>query len=178
MADYWFTADNHFNHANIIEYCGRPWETAALMDEAMMEVWNRYVRPEDCVYVLGDFCWDINYDAVMHFQKRLHGQKIFLKGNHDHWYKRDRKYMRHKYIQLIHCWMAHYPLRTWPNGINLHGHCHGTLDTGWSSKPTITSSMANQFDVGVDTNEEYRPYHWEEIKALIKPEHLSREGRP
>lgn len=177
MADFWFTADNHFGHVNIIDHCNRPWKTAHLMDEAMIEIWNQYVKPQDTVYVLGDFCWGDNYKAVMHFQKRLNGGKVFLKGNHDHWFNRERRYMHRKRIDGVHIWMGHYPLRTWPNGINLHGHCHGTLDTGWMHKKTMTSSMANQFDVGVDTNPEYRPYHWEEIKHLIKKDYLDRKRR-
>lgn len=177
MADIWFTADNHFGHDNIIDHCSRPWKTAQLMDEAMLEIWNQYVRPRDTVYVLGDFCWEINYDVVMNFQKKLHGNKVFLKGNHDHWFNRERRYMHRKMIDHVQIWMCHYPLRTWPNGINVHGHCHGTLDTRAEAVKSMHSAVPNQFDVGIDTNPEYRPYHWEELKACINDEYISRKHR-
>ena len=37
--------------------------------------------------------------------------------------------------------------------------------------------MPNQFDVGIDTNHEYRPYNWEEIKAKINIDFISRKTR-
>ena len=157
MADIWFTADNHFGHTNIIDHCNRPWKTAHLMDIAMIEIWNQYVKPQDTIYIIGDFMWDSHYEIVMKFQKKLHGNKMFIKGNHDHWFKKEKRYFHHKRIDKIHIWMCHYPLRTWPKGINLHGHCHGNLP----------DPLPNQFDVGVDTSPEYRPYNWEEIKQKI-----------
>ena len=167
MAEIWFTADNHFGHANIIDHCERPWVTSHIMDDAMTEIWNQYVKPQDTVYILGDFIHDINWDAALVFAKKLHGNKVILKGNHDHWYKKEKRYFHHKRIDKIHCWMCHYPLMRWPAGINLHGHCHGNLE----------DPLPNQFDVGVDTNPEYRPYHWEEIKAKINTDYLDRFTR-
>lgn len=168
MAEFWFTADTHFGHNNIIDHCNRPWKTSHLMDEALIEIWNQYVHPRDVVYVLGDFSIDINYDAVMQLVKKLHGTLNILKGNHDYWYKKDKRYFMHKYFKAskLHTWMCHYPLRSWPTGVNLHGHSHGTLEP-----------MVNQFDVGVDTNPEYRPYHLEEILHMVDRKYLERRYR-
>ena len=38
-----FTADTHFNHANIIEYCSRPFKDVNHMNWAMIENWNSVV---------------------------------------------------------------------------------------------------------------------------------------
>ena len=52
MPDTWFTADFHFNHANIIRYCGRPFETVAEMDAAILDRLNSSVAEGDILYFL------------------------------------------------------------------------------------------------------------------------------
>jgi calcineurin-like phosphoesterase family protein len=60
MTDVFLTSDTHFSHKGIVEFNGvhgtklRPWDTIEEMDEALIENWNKVVRPEDKVYVLGD----------------------------------------------------------------------------------------------------------------------------
>ena len=44
----WFTADTHFGHANIIRYCGRPFETKEEHDQVLID------NPTDLVLVVGD----------------------------------------------------------------------------------------------------------------------------
>ena len=48
----YFTADTHFGHENVIRFCGRPYATAAEMDEALMENWNSRVKDNDTVLIL------------------------------------------------------------------------------------------------------------------------------
>lgn len=52
-----FIADLHFGHANAIRFDNRPWETVEEMDMGLIQRWNRKVRPEDHVYILGDFAF-------------------------------------------------------------------------------------------------------------------------
>jgi calcineurin-like phosphoesterase family protein len=35
MSEIWVISDTHFNHTNIIQYCGRPFGNSHMMDEYM-----------------------------------------------------------------------------------------------------------------------------------------------
>lgn len=76
-----FTSDPHYWHANVIKYCARPFASVEEMNEMMVIAWNYNVRPEDTVYVLGDF--SLAFRAVETFPQRLLGNKILVPGNHD-----------------------------------------------------------------------------------------------
>lgn len=77
-----FTSDTHFGHKNIIEYCGRPWDSVEEMNEGLVENWNKTVAPNDIVYVLGDVCMG-KIDDSLKYVKRLNGKKRLRPGNHD-----------------------------------------------------------------------------------------------
>jgi calcineurin-like phosphoesterase family protein len=76
---YFFTADMHMGHSNIIKYCKRPFGTVQEMDWALIKNWNSVVTNNDIVFHIGDFAFK-NFDA---FKEFLQGQIIFIKGNHD-----------------------------------------------------------------------------------------------
>ena len=78
---YFFTSDTHFGHENIIEYCGRPFKDVTHMNEELIRRWNARVTPDDVVFHLGDF--SMMGGAVSKFYKRLNGNIIWIKGNHD-----------------------------------------------------------------------------------------------
>jgi len=77
-----FTADLHFGHHNIIEYCGRPFRDVDQMNAALVERWNDCVSPEDEVLVLGDFALG-QLSQTLPLAAGLHGRKVLLAGNHD-----------------------------------------------------------------------------------------------
>jgi calcineurin-like phosphoesterase family protein len=77
----WFSSDSHFWHQNVIRYCSRPYATVEDMNEDMVRRWNVLVKPEDTVYVLGDF--SLAFRAVETFTHRLSGTKYLCPGNHD-----------------------------------------------------------------------------------------------
>lgn len=88
----YFTSDNHYWHNNVIRYCDRPFVSVEEMNEAMILNWNNMVRPEDTVYVLGDF--SLAFRAVETISQRLMGHKILIPGNHDFlhsYHKKSRK---------------------------------------------------------------------------------------
>lgn len=76
------TADLHFNHANIIKYCKRPFDTTFQMNEALIANWNSVVSDADIVYVLGDIIFGLK-DNLKSILSRMNGHKSLLLGNHD-----------------------------------------------------------------------------------------------
>lgn len=81
----WFTSDQHFGHTNIIMSCNRPFATVEEMDHAMIERWNRAVKPDDTVFHLGDFTLKDSNGAARYF-RQLTGRIYVLavEWHHDH----------------------------------------------------------------------------------------------
>ena len=78
----WYTSDQHYGHANIIEFCGRPQKDVSDMNEDMVYRYNSVVKPEDTVMLLGDLCMGKLADSLRYVEK-LNGVKTLLCGNHD-----------------------------------------------------------------------------------------------
>ena len=78
-----FTSDLHFGHENVIRFDNRPFDTEEEMDEEMIKRWNAKVGKGDIVYVLGDFIWKAATNEAVSIIRRLNGQIILIKGNHD-----------------------------------------------------------------------------------------------
>lgn len=77
-----FTADLHFFHDNIIDYCGRPFKNSKEMNKELVDNWNSTVKSNDIIVVVGDLSIGRPrglYDLV----KKLRGRKILVLGNHD-----------------------------------------------------------------------------------------------
>ena len=78
----YFTADTHFDHANIIKYCNRPFKDVNEMNIALIKNWNSVIKPEDTVYHLGDFALTAR-ERMAYLGQVLNGHKHLLMGNHD-----------------------------------------------------------------------------------------------
>ena len=76
------TADHHFHHKNIIEYCKRPFKTVEEMEGVMIERWNRKVGKNDLVIHLGDPALGTK-EKIKETREKLNGTIILIKGNHD-----------------------------------------------------------------------------------------------
>ena len=91
--NYWFTSDYHLGHKNIIKYCSRPFKSLEQMNNTIIKNHNERVKPEDVVFMIGDFCFKNSPNAIasgegdifkaIDYEKRLNGKIIFVKGNHD-----------------------------------------------------------------------------------------------
>ena len=50
-----FTSDTHFDHANIIKFCDRPFKDVEEMNWKLIKNWNDKVPQDGLVFHLGDF---------------------------------------------------------------------------------------------------------------------------
>lgn len=85
LPNIYMTSDLHFGHQNICQYENRPFGTSNHMDNTLIKNWNRTVKKEDTVYVLGDFTLNgsENISKVRSITRKLNGRKILIYGNHD-----------------------------------------------------------------------------------------------
>lgn len=83
--DVFVIADLHLGHANIIRYCSRPFLFADTgeMDHVLIKNWNYSVGPRSRIYCLGDLRYGPGAATASDYRKRLRGDIIFIRGNHD-----------------------------------------------------------------------------------------------
>ena len=165
----WFTADLHFRHKKILKFqrerrdvlgfteeeidksLGEQDQTYAdIMDQWLIEKWNRTIAKEDTVYILGDICFG-NSEGAEKILQKLNGKKYLVFGNHDKACRTENnvKYFKwtgdikeasfkHSLYPFIRedetfvVEMCHYPIVSWNHRMNgsvhLHGHTHGGID--------------------------------------------------
>lgn len=155
---YFFTADEHYGHENIIKYCDRPFSSVEEMDEELIKRHNETVGPGDVVVHGGDFTLKKSPEAEAYVE-RLNGQHIFIRGSHDYWLKSKGPEIWEKTIDRQHVVVCHYAMRVWPrshyNSWQLFGHSHGNLEP-----------VGKQWDIGVDVND-FRPLSIEQLKEIM-----------
>ena len=166
MSFFW-TADLHFDHSNMIGYMDRPYKDVQEMNESLMANINSTVGKGDVLIIAGDLTlWHKKEKVHKEWINNMNGTIICLKGNHDYWLGKGKgRYIYHKKIGDVYTVTSHYAMRVWNRShrgsINLHGHSHGGLDR-WK----------NQLDVGVDSAfkllGEYRPFSFEEVLYFIQ----------
>lgn len=174
----WFTADTHFGHANIIRYSQRPFDSAQVMDAALIENWNQVVGPKDTIYHLGDFTL-AGREAASQYFAPLNGRISIVPGGHDHRWLRQGDYHSKsgalvkilpplvtvklpiaglEKSQLVV--LCHYAMRVWDRSHygswHLYGHSHGNLPP-----------RKNSLDVGVDCWD-YKPISSETIYQAMR----------
>lgn len=164
MQRLWFTADTHFGHGRIIQYCNRPFKDFQHQDEEILRRFNEVIKPGDILYHLGDLSWS-SYPLDKFFG-RLNTKEVHLIwGNHDkekrtvHPNIRSYSYIKNLHQGNHHAVLCHYAMRSWlgkgHGSFQLYGHSHGRLP-----------GEGRQMDVGVDTHDFY-PYSWEEIQNKL-----------
>ncbi len=126
----WFISDTHFGHKNVIEYSKRPFKSVKQMDDTMIARWNRNVKENDDVFMLGDFgLAGTGYlTDVLH---SLNGNKILIRGNHDGSPDKMKRIGFEAvveeamiYIDGYEVRLSHYPNPFENEMLRLHGHIH------------------------------------------------------
>lgn len=177
----YFTSDLHLGHANIIKLSNRPFETLEEMDEVLVQNWNKKVKKNDTIYILGDLIHKSS-NPVQYLQK-LNGVKHLILGNHDHTWlckvSNPSDYFASITPMLItsQCnhlmTMCHYPMLEWNGsrressptrlGYLLYGHIHNKT-TEQNKDYEVLFRKNNALNVGVDINN-YQPVTFEELVA-------------
>ena len=166
-----FTSDLHLGHANIIRHCNRPFESIEDMDECILEKWNAKVRPNDTVYIMGDFMFR-NKRPPEEYLSRMPGKKHLVVGNHDQaWMKTVDLGEWFESVEMMHFMsdgqrkltMCHYPMLSWPfsnhGGYMVYGHIHD--DTRMDYWPMIERNPL-MLNAGADING-FEPVTFEEM---------------
>lgn len=179
MSNIWFTSDLHMMHDKGFLFEPRGFSNEKDMCEALVENWNKVVKPEDTVYDLGDMALTDVQAAAKYIQK-LNGKHMWIRGNHDTDNKID-------YL-MDYCWdklyfigwadvlkdgkfrfyMSHYPTLTAnyddkkfsQHVISLHGHTHQR--TNW-----LHTDNPFMYHVGVDSHNN-APVHIDEVLTDIR----------
>lgn len=175
----WFSSDWHLNHLNIAGKEVSQWEegyrdfsSVEEMNETIIKTINKYVKPNDILYFLGDFCFKDHRDTPK-WRSRINCQDIRVcRGNHDHHIDKYRSSFSN--IQDVQwfkgskdhqIFMSHYSHRVWEGShkgyIHLYGHSHDTI-----------KDYGRSMDVGVDVayrlTGEYRPFSLDEIIQIME----------
>ena len=174
MTQIWRVSDTHFGQEKIIGYAGRPFDNAAVMDEAMIERWNTVVKPQDHIYHLGDVSMSVY--ALRKLVGRLQGHKRLLRGNHDIF--KTKEYLKAgfeeiaAYRVIADVILSHIPIhpislkQRWLG--NIHGHTHEKV-----SKDLFGTRYLN---ISVEQTD-YAPLALEDaverLKAQLSPEDLA-----
>lgn len=160
----------------------RPSQDSVLnMNKEMIRLWNETVKPEDTVYLNGDFGFAPK-NKLIEVLERLNGQKHLNLGNHDQEIIKNRSDFLHEkrflsirdYRELTveghKIRMFHYGCRVWEGSHRgtwlLYGHSHNTLPP-----------QGKSVDVGVDSTPilgyaPYRPFSFQEVKSFLDKQQI------
>ena len=166
ILDY-FTADWHLGHANIIEYCHRPFKNTDRMKHTLISNYRKVVTPDDTIYFVGDMALvgPANKNFLATITEQLPGNKILIFGNHDKLSWRDyiedcgfRSVHSSLYLPEYDFYLCHDPVAsiTMSDKIWICGHTHHLFKT-----------FKNIINVSVE-NWEYFPVSATELIELAK----------
>ncbi|MCL2820204.1 MAG: metallophosphoesterase family protein [Oscillospiraceae bacterium] len=171
-----FSADLHFGHYEIINFCNRPFENTEDMNRALINNWNSRVSNNDHVYIVGDVFYGgrgaKDPDEAISIVKKLNGILHLIAGNHDLPYLKNMdyhylfadvdqlRYLKHDGEHIILC---HYPLAEWSGyyrgSWHIYGHIHNAKDTAFS----FMMNQEKALNAGVDICN-FTPVTFDELK--------------
>lgn len=150
----WYTADTHFGHENVIRFCDRPFKSASHMDGIMLENMWKVVKPDDDLWIIGDFAFGAPAKDTAYLEQ-IFGQlpgahKHLIVGNHDSDLTQSLDWTSVSMMAEVpdgpkkqRNTLCHYPMITWNHArreaLQLFGHVHNN----WRGS-------RNSVNVGVD----------------------------
>jgi len=140
--------DLHLDHTNIIKYCKRPFKNTKEMNKKIINNWNNTVDKGDTILFLGDMAFGKGSKKTSYWLKKLNGNIIFIKGNHDRSKKirfYDKVIIKYGGEDLL---LVHDPRdipEEW-NGWTICGHHHNNN----TKKYPFINGKTKQINVGVE----------------------------
>ena len=184
MSKVLFTSDLHLGHESIL--ClgfGRPFKSIQDHDEELICRWNEKVRPEDHVYLLGDFSYR-SVVAVHQYLEQMEGNKHLIVGNHDSKWMKNEKALAHfesiddslnTTIDGRHLFLTHAPqVPKPPHAAMIYGHIHADKPEDIWPYLCNLGERGLALNASVDINN-YEPVTFEE---LVENNRRWREGDP
>lgn len=196
-----FCSDSHYGHSGIVSGTStwddrggcRTFKTVEEHDAVLVNNINKTVGVDDILFCLGDWSFG-SYKTGEHitnikkFRDSINCKNVHLIfGNHDQEIIANRNNEKSFFASVAYyreiliieqpesqgqkatkqkIVLSHYSHRVWNNMQNgawmLFGHSHGNL------KDTVGKTM----DVGFDTNMEFKPYSFQEIKEIMNNKEL------
>lgn len=157
-SNYFFSADAHYGHHNVIKYSNRPFSNVDEMNHTLITNYNSVVSDNDYFIHVGDFTL-ANTEYANDIIRQLNGQKLFLIGSHDYWMKGKGPHIWERKIEGEYIFASHYPHHSWPrshyNSWHIFGHHHSTLKLD-----------GKRYDVGIDNNN-YFPVSFDQLKQIM-----------
>ena len=162
-----YTADLHFGHKRIIELDHRPFSSVEEMDQTIIENWNKKVRKNDDVYIIGDVC----FKGAEKYLKQLNGRKHLIIGNHDKNTIKDKEACKHfvsmAYYKKIHengrtIILCHYPIAEWDGFFRDSYHIYGHIHNNKNASYQFMKQYENALNAGCMINN-YEPVTLEEL---------------
>ena len=173
-----FTSDTHFNHANIIKFCNRPFKDVEQMNDVMITNWNNAISKDDTVFHLGDFCLGgaAEWTKIL---DRLNGKIYLIMGNHDLKNIRQGFISRFEHVAMQmrieigkkRIYLCHYPFLCFEGSYKddvwqLFGHVHTRRSNSGIDAGRLQYLYPTQYDVGVDNNN-FTPVSFGQVKRII-----------
>lgn len=161
MAKVYLVSDTHFNHANIIKYCNRPFKDVEEMNKTIIDNWNSVITNDDIVYHLGDFGFGTKEELQQIFNK-LNGKKYLIMGNHDRRvgkaYYEELGFLEvyKKECQIGNVILTHLPKEVEDGIFNYYGHIHEKEESLYfkdNKHRCICLEKTNYMPVEVDIND-------------------------
>ena len=134
-------SDLHLFHDRAFIYKPRGFECVADMNATIIDNWNKTIKPDDDVYVIGDFALGSDFDLIRKTISALPGRIHLIIGNHDTDKKIELYHSMPNMVEIVYAttltvgnrklYLSHYQtltasLETSPDHAiyNIHGHIH------------------------------------------------------
>lgn len=126
LNEIYFISDLHLDHANIIKYSDRPFNSIEEMNHFLVKNWNKNVTKDSLVFFLGDMAFGRKSKTIDYWANKLRGNIIFIKGSHDR--SKTIKFYDKLILRVIsqRFLLVHDPVRKprdWNDWV-IHGHLH------------------------------------------------------